>query len=61
MEIVEPRKIYENLAVRICALNTDQVSESTDIFQTRILYINIVVITNIPTQGHNFYIIYPLY
>lgn len=27
MEIVEPRKIYENLAVRICALNTDQVFE----------------------------------
>ena len=33
MEIVEPRKIYENLAVRICALNTDQVSESTDNFK----------------------------
>ena len=40
IEIVEPRKIYENLAVRICALNTDQVSESTDKLQTVILYIN---------------------
>ena len=61
MEIVEPRKIYENLAVRICALNTDQVSESTDIFQTQILYKNTFLITNIPKQAHNLYTIYPLY
>ena len=27
MEIVEPRKIYENLAVCICAFDTDQVFE----------------------------------
>ena len=60
MEIVEPRKIYENWrSASVHEIRTKCLNYR--LLQTVILYINIVVITNIPTQGHNFYIIYPLY